>query len=252
MNIKLIRHATLWLEYRGKNILVDPMLGDVGAYPPIQGSSNDRRNPLVPLPVSKESISRPDAVIITHLHNDHWDPVAVETLAKEIPLFCQPGDEDILKKQGFTHVTTVETEINWSNISFCRTEGAHGKGDIGVKMGQVSGFILRAHDEPSVYIAGDTIFYPRVEEVLTTFQPDVVVVNAGGARFAVGDAITMTPDDVISVCRTAPDSHVVAVHMDAINHCLDTRAILRERLAGAGLLNAVSIPADGETVTFNK
>jgi hypothetical protein len=39
------------------------------------------------------------------------------------------------------------------------------------------------------------------------------------------------------------------VHMDAINHCVDTRADLAEGLAAAGLDGRVAIPADGETVT---
>ena len=55
---------------------------------------------------------------------------------------------------------------------------------------------------------------------LAAHEPDVVVVNAGGARFTSGDPITMTADDVVAVAAAAPDARVVAVHMEAINHCL--------------------------------
>ena len=79
-------------------------------------------------------------------------------------------------------------------------------------------------------------------------RPDVVVVNAGGARFSVGDPIVMTADDVVAVARHAPAAHVVAVHLEAINHCLETREELRARLREEGLEGRVSVPADGADV----
>ena len=79
-------------------------------------------------------------------------------------------------------------------------------------------------------------------------EPRVVVVTAGAARFNVGDPITMTAQDVARVCRHAPETAVVAVHMEAINHCLLGREELGERLHEEGLSDRVEIPADGATV----
>ena len=81
--------------------------------------------------------------------------------------------------------------------------------------------------------------------MLRRAAPAVVVVNAGGARFLAGDPITMDIAGVIATCRAAPAARVVAVHMDAINHCLDTRADLAAHLREAGLEDRVAIPADG-------
>ena len=85
-----------------------------------------------------------------------------------------------------------------------------------------------------------------MRDALDEYRPAVTVVNAGGARFAAGDPITMDEDDVVRVCRHAPETRVVAVHMEAINHCLTTRAALRERLEREGLAGQASIPEDGE------
>jgi L-ascorbate metabolism protein UlaG (beta-lactamase superfamily) len=115
-------------------------------------------------------------------------------------------------------------------------------------MGAVSGFVVRAEDSPTLYVAGDTVFCPEVEEALDAHEPDVVVVNAGGARFLEGDPITMTAEDVARVCHARPDALVVAVHMEAINHCLLTRDELRSELQREGLAQRVEIPADGETL----
>ena len=105
--------------------------------------------------------------------------------------------------------------------------------------------MLRADGEPTVYVAGDTIWCDDVRAAIDEHRPDVIVVNAGGARFTEGDPIVMTADDVVATARHA-DGHVVAVHLEAINHCLETRADLRARLAAEGL--DVSVPADGADV----
>ncbi len=52
-------------------------LADKGSIPPFPNTPNqDMRNPLVSLPISIEEIIQVDAVIITHLHPDHFDEVA--------------------------------------------------------------------------------------------------------------------------------------------------------------------------------
>ena len=87
-----------------------------------------------------------------------------------------------------------------------------------------------------------------VAGALATHRPDVVVVNAGGARFTEGDPITMTADDIEAVARHAPGARLVAVHLEAVNHCLETRADLHQRLDDAGLADRVTIPEDGALV----
>jgi phosphoribosyl 1,2-cyclic phosphodiesterase len=72
-----VRNATLRIDYGGVRFLVDPLLGDKDAYPGFEGTANSqRRNPLVPLPMPLASIIDVDAVIVTHLHPDHWDEAA--------------------------------------------------------------------------------------------------------------------------------------------------------------------------------
>ena len=248
MKVQLVRHATVWLEYAGASILVDPMFSDPGVNPPIANSGDERRNPLVPLPSAKEEWLSPDAVLVTHLHLDHWDPAAAEALPKPAAIFCQPGNQDAIAAAGFEEVTEVGATASYRGISIHRTDGRHGTGEIGRKMGQVSGFVLQADGEPTLYIAGDTIWCEEVRIALDTYRPDVTIVNAGGARFIAGDAITMDADDVVATARYAPYTRIMAVHMDTINHCRITRDLLRRRLADDCLLDRVAIPRDGEWI----
>ena len=57
------------------------------------------------------------------------------------------------------------------------------------------------------------------------------------------------PPDRIDELLEATATTVIAVHMDAINHCVDTRAVLHAEIARAGVGN-VLVPADGERVAL--
>ncbi len=252
MHIHFLRHATLVVETKDAKILVDPMLSPAEAMDPVANAANANRIPLVDLPLTdvelRTLLAQIDAVLVTHVHRDHWDARAVELLRKDIPIICQAGDEAKIGQAGFSSVAPVETEYVWRGIRLNRTDGHHGTGEVEQKMGHVSGFVVRAPAEPSLYIAGDTIFCPEVAGVLHAFQPDVVVVNAGEAKFLTGGPITMSAQDVAQVCRGLPKTKVVAVHMEAVNHCGLTREMLKEYLRQEGLESRVQIPSDGARI----
>jgi L-ascorbate metabolism protein UlaG (beta-lactamase superfamily) len=253
MRLRLIRHATLVVQYSGHTLMVDPMLDNEGARPPIESSPNPRLNPLVPLPIpAEEAIRGIEALLVTHTHSDHWDKTAAELLPKDIPFFGQPEDEQKFRSQGFRQVQPILTSTIWNGIEITRTGGQHGKGEIAKLMAPVSGFVLRAAGEPTLYIAGDTIWCHEVEDVLATFRPALVVVNTGAAQFLEGDPITMTADDVINTCRGAAQAQVAAVHMEAINHCLLTRSDLAFQMEAARVIDQVAIPNDGDWVGLKR
>lgn len=250
MEIQLLRHATLLITLNKKKLLVDPMLSKTGEMPPIDNSPNSRRNPLVELIAPRNFLQEIDAVLLTHTHRDHLDDAARNQLPKNKPILCQPEDKDLLEKSGFQEIYPIDNVLDWGGIIFTRTSGQHGTGEIALQMAPVSGYVLKSEDEPSLYIAGDTIYCEEVDNILTKDQPLLVVVNTGEARFSIGDPITMTTEDVVKVCRKAPQAKIIAVHMEALNHCLLSRATLRNHLEQEELSDQVYIPLDGETLEF--
>src|SRR3954453_23862365 len=218
MRLRLIRHATLELDYGGRRLLVDPMFDPAQAREPVGKTPNDRRNTLVELPEPAEEVAaRAELVLVTHLHADHLDDTAVTLLKSDRPVLCQPEDAETLRERGFTDARAVEDTLEVDGLSVTRTGGRHGTGEIAEMLAPVSGFVLRADGEPTVYIAGDTIWCDEVRDALDEHRPDVVVVNASGARFNEGDPIVMTAEDVAAVAGHTPDAHVVPAHLEAIN-----------------------------------
>jgi L-ascorbate metabolism protein UlaG (beta-lactamase superfamily) len=235
VKLTLVRSATAVLELSGRRILVDPMLDPAGARPPIENTANPVRNPTVELPVRPEAVvAGLDAVLVTHRHKDHLDDTAIRLLPRDLPVFCQPQDADALAELGFD-ARPVATSIDWDGLVVHRVPARHGSGHVAEQLGPVSGFVL-----DDLYLAGDTVWYEAVEETIERFRPRVAVVNAAGASFLEGGLIVMGPDDVREVVARVPV--VVAVHLEALNHCPVTRAELAAAVPG------VVIPRDGETV----
>ena len=240
VRLTAVRNATLLLELAGRRVLVDPALDDAGARPPIENTPNQRPNPLVPLPVPAEELVRGlDAIVVTHLHRDHLDAAGERLLPRTVPVFCQPEDGQRLRSLGLD-AWPVADVVDWNGVALAHTGGRHGTGELGAALGPVSGFVVRAAGEPTLYIAGDTIWCREVEDAIAVHRPDIAVVNGSGARFLEGDPIVMTADDVAEVAARVP--RVVVVHLEAMNHCLETRADVRARVPAA------LVPEDGETL----
>ncbi len=140
----------------------------------------------------------------------------------------------------------VDDAVDFDGLRIARTAGRHGSGEIGAALAPVSGFALGGPD--GLYVAGDTIWCDEVRAAIAEHRPAAIVVNASGARFLTGDPIVMTTDDVVAVARHAPQARIIAVHLEAINHCLQTRADLHQRLRDERLTDQVTVPEDGAEV----
>ncbi|WP_426450341.1 MBL fold metallo-hydrolase [Paenibacillus sp. S-38] len=249
LTVQHIRNATSLLTINGKLILVDPMLSDVGELPPVPFTRTLRRNPTVPLPVPLAAFDRIDAILLTHVHFDHFDQKAKKVLSKDIPVLCQPADQKHIESCGFRSVHSIEDAHEWHGITFKRIGGRHAKGIVSKLLGPVSGYILST-PEHSLYLVGDCILTDELHRVFEQEQPEVCIVNAPRAQMLLGSIITMTPQDIVKILKAAPASKVIAVHMEAIRHCTLTRKELALYVEQHQLSDSVVIPQDGEHLHF--
>lgn len=252
-----IRNATIKVEYAGTTFLVDPMLARKGAYPGFEGTYNSHlRNPLVELPFPAEEVTRADAVILTHLHLDHWDDAAKQLLPKKMPIFAQ-NEEDAasIRKDGFTDVRVLSGDTVFNGVRLSRTDGQHGSDKVVAEiplLGKVSGVVFQRPGYKTLYVAGDTVWNRHVEQAISTYQPDVIVLNTGYARILGYDgSIIMGKEDLSRAYQSAPQATVIGSHMDSVNHGMQSRQDLREYIAEKGMdRQRVLVPADGESYGF--
>ncbi|MFP7233219.1 MBL fold metallo-hydrolase [Bacillus subtilis] len=253
MNIQQIRNATLVVEYAGKTFLIDPMLADKGAYPPFPNAPRqDQNNPLVELPTSVDNLIQDiDAVIVTHLHLDHWDEAAKELLPKEIKLFSQ-NEEDAteMRNAGFKNVEVLTKDTIFEGIQLIKTKGEHGRGEILKLAGLVCGVVFKHQSEKTLYIAGDTVWYDAVREEIDTHQPDIIVVNGGDNQFYEGGSLVMGKEDIYETYKAAPKANIIVSHMEAVNHWGLSREELKSFIHEKGISSRVFVPEDGESYSF--
>jgi L-ascorbate metabolism protein UlaG (beta-lactamase superfamily) len=253
MNIQQIRNATIVVKYAGKKFLIDPMLAEKGTYPPFPNSPRqDQHNPLVNLPTSIDHIIKDtDAVIVTHLHVDHWDEAAIQALPKNIKIFAQ-NEEDAkeIRTAGFKDVEILQKETTFEGIQLIKTKGEHGRGEILKLAGPVCGVIFKHSTEKTLYVAGDTVWYDAVQEVINTHKPEIIAINAGDNQFFEGGPLVMGKGDVHEVNKAAPDAKIIAVHMEAVNHWNLSRVELQRFTNEKGISSNVLIPEDGESYSF--
>jgi L-ascorbate metabolism protein UlaG (beta-lactamase superfamily) len=248
MEIQLIRSATLRIEYAQHKIVIDPYLAAKHSMPTYAGNSP---NPIVDLPFPAEQVLMGiDTVIISHLHSDHFDATAKRLLSADMPIICQPGDDFELRKQGFQNVIGVADSFDLKSMKITRTFGQHGTGKVLQAMGNVSGFVFEADDEPTVYWAGDTIWCAEVAEVIDQVQPDIIITHSCGAKWD-NALILMDAIQTVKVCQAASQSVVIATHMDAVDHATISRADLRAYATIMGIqAEQLCIPLDGEKLVF--
>ena len=136
-------------------------------------------------------------------------------------------------------------------MTITRTEGRHGSGKVLDFIGKVSGFVFEADGEPVVYWVGDSIWCDPVENAIKEFKPDIIVTHSGGAKLPGFETIIMDAEQTLSTVSASGNAVVVAVHLEALDHCGVSREMLREMADKAAITpSRLIIPQDGETIAF--
>lgn len=272
MKVTQIRNATLVIEYGGVKFLIDPMLAPKESMPSFAGTANDHlRNPTVALSTAMEQILDVDAVVVTHVHTDHWDQTAAEVIPASLPMFVQHfGDKALISQAGyvslddgavhhvdgkaFSDVRVLTGNPEFNGVKMRKVPGQHGS-DLALQavydgLLEVCGIVFSHPDEKTLYLAGDTVWNDYVAANIATYRPEVIILNAGDAQIPGLGSIIMDADGVGAVCEAAPSATIIASHFEAVNHAVAKRDDLRRYVEAHHLADRVLIPEDGETCTL--
>jgi L-ascorbate metabolism protein UlaG (beta-lactamase superfamily) len=150
-------HATLLIEIGGTRLLTDPLLRDRLVHLRRQGS-----------PVAAELTRDLDAVLISHLHHDHFDASSLRRLEPSVPTLVPRGGGDLARRTGRADVREMSAgeTIELGGVRVTAVPAIHddrrGPGPRGVYAAPL-GFV--AENGQRVYFAGDTDVFDEMTEI---------------------------------------------------------------------------------------
>ena len=200
-----------------------------------------------------------DAVVLSHLHGDHWDRVARRGLAKTTPIITTTHAARRLPRHGFTThgLETWQHHLLTSGTEQLRIEslpGVHARGAMGKLLPPVMGSLVEHRVNGTVrlrvYLSGDTLTGNHLDAIRERhLDIDVAVVHLGGTR-VLAHTVTMDALQGVDFLRRVAPRSAIPVHYEEYKVM---RSPLSDFLAAAGradLGDLVRPVARGETVAL--
>jgi L-ascorbate metabolism protein UlaG (beta-lactamase superfamily) len=235
--ITYVGGPTAILEYAGLRILLDPTFDPPREYADRAG---DTLVKTVGPGVSLEDIGTVDLVLLSHHeHEDNLDVSGRELVKRTLTLTTAKAGVDLGKPAiGLDCWEMHRVESSTTTVTVTAAPALHGPPGIERIVGPVTGFVLEAPGEPTVYVSGDNASLDLVRQIAERFESiDVAVLFAGAARVSTVDAaLTLSSPDAAAAARILGAQKVVGLHTEDWAHFSESRADLTAAFAGTGLL----------------
>jgi L-ascorbate metabolism protein UlaG (beta-lactamase superfamily) len=172
-----VGHATVLLEMEGVRLLTDPVL-------------RRRIGPLhrlVPLP-PLEPLRDLSAVLISHLHQDHFDVPSLKLLDKDTPILAPRGGERWLTRAGFTTVVGMQPgdTVPVGDLHVRAVPARHTAPRYPFLRHDLSlGFLISGRHE--VYYPGDTGLFDGMGSISADLDLALVPIGGWGPRLPEAD-----------------------------------------------------------------
>ena len=175
-------HSSFLLQIKGKNLLLDPMLGNVPAPHPWFGSKRFSKG----LPIDIEKLPAIDAVLISHDHYDHLDYPSIKGLKDKVGHFFTPlGLGNHLRAWGVEDEKITELdwwqEVEFEDFTFASTPSQHfsGRGFSDRDNTLWTSWVIEAPDE-KIFFSGDSGYAKHFKEIGEKYGPfDFAMVECG-------------------------------------------------------------------------
>ena len=197
-----------------------------------------------------------DAVVLSHLHGDHFDRVARNGLDRRPPILTTHAAAGRLRSWGFdasgmTIWSTSVLQRPGESLSITALPGIHAYGLLRSLLPPVMGSMLEYEngaERRRVYITGDTLVGPHLDEIRRRFEPvDTVVAHLGGTRILL-HTVTMDARQGVELLEQVPASRVIPVHHDDYRVFRSPVQDFVDLLAQSSSTATVTVPNRGETV----
>jgi L-ascorbate metabolism protein UlaG (beta-lactamase superfamily) len=201
-----------------------------------------------------------DAVLLSHLHGDHFDRVARRELSRDQPVLTTPDAARRLERWGF-HAQGLAT---WETTTLSKGEesltveslpAVHARGVLGRLLPPVMGSMLEHRTQGRVtrrvYVSGDTLTGDHISAIARRHpEIDHAVVHLGGTRVLL-HTVTMDADQGVDFVDRVRPRQVVPVHYDDYGVFRSPLEAFEKGLAEAGHGDLLLSVARGDTVPLS-
>jgi L-ascorbate metabolism protein UlaG (beta-lactamase superfamily) len=152
--VTFVGHSTILVEMGGVRLLTDPVIGSfIG---PIRRQT----------PAPDPSTLKVDAILISHLHGDHFSLSSLKKLGCETQLIVPAGAALYLKARGFRNVHGIKENETFgvNGLQVSATKAVHGGRQLPwTPVIEPLGFLLEGKHK--IYFAGDTDIFPEMSTI---------------------------------------------------------------------------------------
>lgn len=251
--------ATVLLRYAGFTILTDPNFLHQGDHVHLHYGIKSARltNPAIEL----EELPQLDFIMLSHMHEDHFDRVVEQKLDKNLPIITTPHATEKLKKKGFHAAQAIAT---WESLDVVKGDarvqitsmpGRHGPGILNALLPPVMGSMLDFHTSTGektfrLYVSGDTLVYDELKEIPQRFgNIDLALLHLGGTRIF-GVMLTMDAQQGVQIMQIIAPRTAIPIHYNDYTVFKSPLEDFKKAVAQAGLQDKVRYLSHGETYRF--
>jgi L-ascorbate metabolism protein UlaG (beta-lactamase superfamily) len=259
-SLTFIGNATMLLRFGPFTILTDPNFLHRGQFAYLGKGLVSRRRTDPALDV--DDLPRLDAVVLSHMHGDHWDRVARRGLDQELRILTTPKAARALHRQGFGAAeglatwTRASLQRDGQHVDVTALPGRHARGVAQQLLPPVMGSLLEYHPAagaPSLrlYITGDTLFVDDLRAIPERYPHiDTAVMHLGGTTLPGGLVVTMDARQGTDLLELLQPRQAVPVHYDDYGVFKSPLADFRAEVERRGLGARVTYVDRGETVSL--
>jgi L-ascorbate metabolism protein UlaG (beta-lactamase superfamily) len=259
-SVQFIGTATVLVRYQGLTILTDPNFLHKGEHVHLGYGLTAQRltNPAIDL----EKLPPIDLVVLSHMHEDHFDKLVQEKLDKNTPIATTQSAARALRQLGFKRAMgmdywdRLDVEKGAARVSITAVPGRHGK--LGMQallpsvMGSVFDFSPGEHTPAyRMYVSGDTLIYDDLRAIPQRFPGiDLALLHLGGTRILGVFKVTMDGKDGVKLLQIMQPKHAIPIHFDDYDVFKSPLADFAREVEAAGMAGQVTYLAHGDTYQF--
>ncbi len=249
--------ATTLIRWAGITVLTDPNFLHRGERVHLGfGLHSTRRTEPA---LSIDELPPIDVVLLSHMHEDHFDRVAAERLDHRLPIVTTAHAMAVLQHKGFSEAQALPTwrsldvEKGDAHVRITSLPARHG-GRLSSKllpetMGSLLDFEAGGR-RFRMYVSGDTLVFDQLRQIPRRFPDiDLALLHLGGTR-VLGVLVTMDDAQGVEALGIIRPRKAIPIHYDDYDVFKSPLDDFKRAVERAGLEGRVHYLERGETYRF--